>query len=69
MLNFNWCNNVPEVWARVFIILAFFIPFIFALTMKKDYILMGASDKRRWRDLKLWVLLLVIVQTLIYAYF
>lgn len=61
MLNFNWCNNVPEFWARVFIILTFFIPFIFALTMKKDYILKGASDKKRWRDLKLWILLLVII--------
>jgi hypothetical protein len=69
MLNFNWANNVSEVWARIFIIAAFFIPFIFALTMKKEYIFKGASDKKRWRDLKLWVLILVIIQTLIYAYF
>jgi hypothetical protein len=37
--------------------------------MKKDYILKGSSDKKRWRDLKLWILILVIIQTLIYAYF
>jgi hypothetical protein len=69
MLNFNWANHISEFWARVFIITAFFIPFIFALTMKKDYILKGATDRKRWRDLKLWVLILVIIQTLIYAYF
>jgi hypothetical protein len=69
MLNFNWAVNVPEVWARVLIIMAFFIPFIFALTMKKAYILKGAPDRKRWRDLKLWVLILVFIQTIIYAYF
>jgi hypothetical protein len=69
MLNFNWANHVSELWARIFIITAFFIPFIFSLTMKKDYILKGSIDKKRWRDLKLWVLILVIIQTLIYAYF
>jgi len=69
MLNFNWASHVSELWARIFIITAFFIPFIFALTMKKAYILRGSDDKKRWRDLKLWVLILVIIQTLIYAYF
>jgi hypothetical protein len=69
MLNFNWANHVPEVWARVFIITAFFIPFVFALTMKKEYIMKGAGDKKKWRDLKLWILILVDFQTLIYAYF
>ena len=69
MLNFNWANHVSETWARVFIITAFFIPFIFALTMKKQYIFRGAPDRKRWRDLKLWILILVIIQTIIYAYF
>jgi hypothetical protein len=69
MLNFDWAVNVPEFWARVFIILAFFVPFIFALTMKKNYIMKGSEDKKRWRDLRIWVFILVIAQTLIYAYF
>jgi hypothetical protein len=69
MLNFDWCNNVPEVWARIFIIAAFFIPLVFAFTMKKAYILKGAKDKKRWRDLRFWVLFLVLTQTLIYVYF
>lgn len=69
MLNFNWANNVSEVWARVLIIATFYIPFIFALTMKNEYIMKGAGDKKRWRNLKLWVFILVIIQTLIYAYF
>ena len=69
MLNFDWANNVSGLWARIFIITAFFIPFIFALTMKKEYILKGAPDRKRWRDLKIWVLILVIIQTIIYAYF
>ena len=69
MLNFNWCNNIPEIWARIFIIIAFIIPFVFALTMKKKYILKGAPDNKKWRNLKLWVLLLVIIQIVVYVYF
>lgn len=69
MLNFNWAVNVSELWARVFIICAFFVPFIFALTMKKSYIYKGLSDRSIWKNLKIWVLILVLVQTLIYAYF
>ena len=69
MLNFDWCNNVPEIWARIFIITAFVIPFVFALTMKKAYIFKGAKDNRKWRDLKYWVLILVVIQVLIYVYF
>jgi hypothetical protein len=37
--------------------------------MKKAYILKGAKDIKRWRDLRFWVLFLVLFQTLIYIYF
>lgn len=69
MLSFTWCNDIPEFWARVFIIMAFYIPFFFALTMKKSYFYKGAESKRKWRDLRYWILILVLVQTAIYAYF
>ena len=53
----------------LFIIAAFFIPLVFVFTMKKAYILKGAKDKKRWRDLRFWILFLVLFQTLIYIYF
>jgi len=69
MLNFDWCNNLSIDLARFVVIFAFIIPLIFAFTMKRKYIFQGAPDQKNWRNLKLWVLLLVIVQISIYLYF
>lgn len=69
MLNFDWCGSLSERWARFIVILAFFFPLIFALTMKHKYIFQGAQDQKKWRNLKYWVLLLVLIQICIYLYF
>lgn len=69
MLSFNWLNNLPIAWGKFLVILAFIAPLVFALTMKKHYIYAGASDNARWRNLKLWVLVIVVVQVAVYLYF
>ncbi len=69
MLNFNWLAEVPMTWARFIVLLAFVAPLVFALTLKRDYILQGASDRRAWRNLKWWAFFLVAVQIAIYLYF
>lgn len=69
MFNFNWLSNLSEAWARFLVLLAFIIPFIFALTLRRNYIYQGAPDKSRWRNLKLWVFIIVLIQVLIYLYF
>lgn len=69
MLNFNWAAGIGDFGARVLIIAAFIVPLVFALSMKKAYIMKGSSDKKRWRDLRIWILMLVVIQSLIYAYF
>jgi putative flippase GtrA len=69
MFNFNWLSNVSDGWGRVLLILAFIIPLIFAFTMKRKYIYKDAGDNAWWRNLKLWVLVIVLVQIAIYLYF
>ncbi|MBN1479574.1 hypothetical protein EH223_16765 [candidate division KSB1 bacterium] len=69
MFNFNWLSDLSNSWGRFFIILAFIAPLVFAFTMKKSYIYEGAEDNTWWRNLKLWVLLIVAVQIAIYLYF
>ena len=69
MFNFNWLNGVSEGWGKFLIIMAFIAPMVFAFTMKRKYIYQGASDNAWWRNLKIWVVLIVGVQIAIYLYF
>lgn len=69
MFNFNWLNNVSDTWGRFLLILAFIVPLIFALLMKRKYIYKDAGDTAWWRNLKLWVLVIVTIQIAIYLYF
>lgn len=69
MLNFNWLVDLSVGWGRFLIIMAFIIPLIFALTLKKEYIYQGAPDRKAWRNLKYWTFIIVAVQVAIYLYF
>ena len=69
MLNFEWCANISMGWARFLVIMAFIVPLIFALTLRKNYIFAGAPDQKKWRNLKWWVFVLVVIQVGIYLYF
>ena len=69
LLNFNWLNELPMGWAKFIVLLAFIAPMIFAFTMKKSYIYQGASNNAVWKNLKLWVIVVVGIQLAIYIYF
>lgn len=69
MLNFNWIADLPLGWAKFIVILAFVAPWIFAMTLKQTYLYQGASDTARWRNLKVWVTVIVVIQIAIYLYF
>lgn len=69
MFNFNWLHGISIAWGRFLIIVAFIVPLVFAFTMKRKYIYQGAKDNAWWRNLKIWVLVIVAVQIAIYLYF
>ncbi len=69
MLNFDWINGLDIHIAKMLVMLAFIIPLVFALTLKKSYIYAGAADKKIYRNLKIWVMLLSIIMLLIYSSF
>ncbi len=69
MLNFDWISHLPLNWARLLVISAFLLPLLFVFTMRHQYVYQGAPDEHWWRNLKLWVLGLVIISISIYTYF
>ncbi|NIA31454.1 MAG: hypothetical protein GWP06_16290 [Actinobacteria bacterium] len=69
MLNFEFLANLSEGWARFLVIMAYIIPLIFAFTLPRKYIYEGAEDQKLWRNLKLWVLVIVAIMVAVYLYF
>lgn len=52
------------------IFLAFFVLLLAGVFfLPKTYVLRGAPDHSRWRDLRLWALALVAIHVVVYAWF
>jgi hypothetical protein len=53
-------------WARTLFLVFFLLILIGVWLLPKDYIFRGAPDQARWRDLRLWALVLVIIHAFVY---
>ena len=69
MLNFDWLIDLPVAVVKYIVLLAFIVPLVFALILPRQYIYLGAQNKKAWRNLKWWVLCLVVIQAVIYFNF
>ena len=59
----------PRVLAKS-IFLGFFLLLIVAVySLRPDYIYRGAPSRSRWRDLRLWALILVLLHAYVYWQF
>jgi hypothetical protein len=57
----------PPVWR--FSICAYLVMgTIWALFLSRDYVLLGSPDQARWRDLRLWVPVLLVPYLLVYLF-
>tara|TARA_Y100001934_G_C12236595_1_gene718100 strand:+ start:65 stop:334 length:270 start_codon:yes stop_codon:yes gene_type:complete len=57
----------PSVW-RFSICAYLVLGTIWALVLSRDYVLLGSPDRARWRDLRLWVPVLLVPYLLIYLF-
>ncbi|MDP6679499.1 MAG: hypothetical protein QGG72_11425 [Verrucomicrobiota bacterium] len=57
----------PSVW-RFSICAYLVLGTIWALFLSRDYVLLGSPDRARWRDLRLWVPVLLVPYLLIYLF-
>ena len=69
MMNFDWLGNLSSGTAKGLVLLAFIIPLVFGFSLPRKYIYQGSPDERPWRNLKVWILLLVAMETGVYLYF
>ena len=66
ILEFHWTQNF-ELWMIKFCFVAFFMSIaLFVLWQKKEFVYVGAPNHAKWRDLRLWALAILLMQTFIY---
>jgi hypothetical protein len=61
-----WLNSLPWWTGRACAVGLFAIVGLWALTLKRSYIYLGAPDKRLWRDLRIWTVLALLPYIIIY---
>ncbi|HOJ30361.1 MAG TPA: hypothetical protein PL059_14950 [Spirochaetota bacterium] len=61
--------SLPLWYAKVTAMLIFLGMLVVAWLLPYNFVVQGAPDKKRWRDLRLWATLLTIVQLFIYYIF
>lgn len=65
-MSFDWLANVDVVWGAVVAVAAYLVLLVWAATRPRAQIYRGAPDRARWRDLRLWIVPLVLVQVVLY---
>ena len=65
----HWLESVPLYWAKIIGTLFFLSAIAWVLFRPKAYIYRGAPDKKAWRDLRVWAVVILVVQIIIYLGF
>lgn len=66
VLDFRWAHGLPTSTARVFFLVFFALVTLFGVHFSRAYVYQGAEDQARWRDLRIWVVVIMAIQTGIY---
>jgi len=64
-----WLASLPQAMARVCAVGLFLLAAGWVWTIKRDFIYLGAPDRSRWRDLRIWAVLALLPYVIIYANF
>jgi len=65
-MSFDWLAGASVAWGVGITVAIYLLLLIWTLTRPRRMVYRGAPDDKRWRDLRLWVVPLVLVQVLLY---
>lgn len=69
VFGFHWADTLPIGAARACFLLFFGTIVLFAFAFPRRFVYEGAPDAARWRDLRLWVVIVMAIPTVIYLAF
>ena len=58
--------GIPLYWGVIIAVTGYVIMIIWTWFRPKEFIMDGAPDRKRWRDLRIWATLTMAVQIAIY---
>jgi len=62
-------GNVPLFWAKVIAVSTFSGGILWTWIRPKSFIFKESSDNKSWRDLRIWITIVMIIQIIVYLYF
>jgi hypothetical protein len=65
-MSFEWLAGVDVVWGVGIVVALHLLLLVWAVTRPRRLVLRGAPDAARWRDLRLWIVPLLLVQIGLY---
>jgi len=68
LLEFQWLTGLGLGWATALVVVAYAALLAYGASRSSDFIFEGAPDRRRARDLRLWLAPIVIVQIGLYLW-
>ena len=65
----EWLSNVSLLWPKVIAVFIFLGGIVWTWFRPKSFIFEEAPDNKRWRDLRIWITIVMVFQIGIYLYF
>jgi len=65
----HWLKSIPLIWVTVFTIIGFLALAVWVWLQPTGYVFEGAPDKKKWRDLRLWATVMIVVEAIVYIIF
>ena len=66
LLDFQWAAGLSDGTVRALFVAFFALTLVFVLLQKREYVYRDAPDQARWRDLRIWAVGILAIQTVIY---
>jgi|GEM_PF-3078982 hypothetical protein len=61
-MNFQWLAGLDLVWVVVLISALYLGLLVWAVSRPKEVVTAGGQIRGRWRDLRYWIVLLIVLQ-------
>lgn len=65
----SFLGHIPLVYAKVLTGFLYLLLVFWVMRRPRGFIMQGAPSRKRWRDLRLWALLLIAFQIALYMVF
>ncbi len=65
----NFLRSIPLYWAKIIAGSLYALLAIWVITRPREYIYRGTPGKGKWRDLRIWAIILIGIQIFLYIIF